>query len=47
VTSIFPYRRDAARVRWLKVTVDPKSRDMFSYQPVTVPANRTAVPAPT
>jgi len=32
--------------RWLKVTVDPRSRDVFSYQPVTVPANRTAVPAP-
>ncbi|MDU6135053.1 DUF1236 domain-containing protein, partial [Bradyrhizobium sp.] len=27
--------------------VDPRSRDVFSYQPVTVPANRTAVPAPT
>lgn len=34
-------------VRWLEVTVDPRSRDVFSYQPVTVPANRTAVPAPT
>jgi hypothetical protein len=33
-------------VRWVKVTVDPRSRDVFSYQPVTVPANRTAVPAP-
>ncbi|CCD94827.1 conserved exported hypothetical protein [Bradyrhizobium sp. ORS 375] len=33
-------------VRWVKVTVDPSSRDVFSYQPVTVPANRTAVPAP-
>ncbi|WP_315721974.1 MULTISPECIES: hypothetical protein [unclassified Bradyrhizobium] len=33
-------------VRWLKVTVDPRSRDVFSFQPVTVPANRTAVPAP-
>jgi hypothetical protein len=32
-------------VRWLKVTVNPKSRDVFSYQAVTVPANRTAVPA--
>lgn len=34
-------------VRWVKVTVDPRSRDVFSYQAVTVPANRTAVPAPT
>ncbi|WP_315702527.1 MULTISPECIES: hypothetical protein [unclassified Bradyrhizobium] len=33
-------------VRWLKVTVDPRSRDVFSYQPVNVFANRTAVPAP-
>jgi hypothetical protein len=33
-------------VRWLLVTVDPKSRDVFSYQPVNVPANRTAVPPP-
>jgi hypothetical protein len=32
--------------RWLKVTVDPKSRDVFSYQAVTVRGNRTAVPAP-
>jgi len=34
-------------VRWLKVRVDPRSRDVFFYQPVTVPANRTVVPAPT
>ena len=33
-------------VNWLKVTVDPKSREVFSYQPQIVPANRTAVPAP-
>ena len=33
-------------VHWLKVTVDPKSRDVFSYQAQIVPANRTAVPAP-
>jgi len=33
-------------VRWLKVTVDRRSRDVFSYQAVNVPANRTAVPAP-
>jgi hypothetical protein len=33
-------------VRWVEVTVDPKSRDVFSFQPVTVPANRTAVPPP-
>jgi len=34
-------------VNWLKVTVDPNSREVFSYQPQIVPANRTAVPAPT
>lgn len=33
-------------VNWLKVTVDPDSREVFTYQPQIVPANRTAVPAP-
>jgi hypothetical protein len=33
-------------VHWLKVDVDPGSREVFSYQPQIVPANRTAVPAP-
>jgi hypothetical protein len=33
-------------VNWLKVTVDPASREVFSYQPQIVPGNRTAVPAP-
>ena len=33
-------------VNWLKVTVDPRSREVFAYQPQMVPANRTAVPAP-
>ena len=33
-------------VNWLKVVVDPRSREVFSYQPQIVPANRTAVPAP-
>jgi hypothetical protein len=31
---------------WLKVTVDPDSREVFSYQTQIVPANRVAVPAP-
>ncbi len=31
---------------WLKVTVDPRSREVFTYQAQIVPANRTAVPAP-
>jgi hypothetical protein len=33
-------------VQWLKVLVDPKSREVFSYQAQIVPANRVAVPAP-
>src|SRR5262249_26249326 len=33
-------------VNWLKVTVDPRSREVFSYQPQIVPGNRVAVPAP-
>ena len=33
-------------VQWLKVLVDARSREVFSYQPQIVPANRTAVPVP-
>jgi hypothetical protein len=33
-------------VQWLKVTVDPRNREVFSYQPVIVPGNREAVPLP-
>jgi hypothetical protein len=33
-------------VHWLKVLVDPTSRDVFAFQPQIVPANRVAVPAP-
>lgn len=33
-------------VHWIKVTVDPRSRDVFSFQAMMVPGNRTAVPAP-
>lgn len=33
-------------VNWLKVLVDARSREVFSYQAQIVPANRTAVPAP-
>jgi hypothetical protein len=33
-------------VQWLKVRVDARSREVFSYQPQIVPGNRTAVPAP-
>ncbi len=33
-------------VHWTKITVDPRSREVFSYENQVVPANRTAVPAP-
>ena len=33
-------------VNWLRVRVDPDSREVFSYQPQVIPRNRTAVPAP-
>jgi hypothetical protein len=33
-------------VHWLKVFVDARSREVFSYQTQIVPANRIAVPAP-
>jgi hypothetical protein len=33
-------------VHWVRVLVDPSSRDVFAFQPQIVPANRTAVPAP-
>ncbi len=32
--------------RWVKVVVDARSAEVFSVQPQSVPANRTAVPAP-
>ena len=33
-------------VQWVKVSVDPRSREVFSIEPQIVPGNRTAVPAP-
>jgi hypothetical protein len=33
-------------VNWLRVVVDGRSREVFSYQPQVVPGNRTAVPMP-
>src|SRR5579883_2283396 len=33
-------------VHWVKVTINPRSREVFSYQPQIVPSNRVAVPAP-
>lgn len=33
-------------VQWLKVTVQPWTREVFAYQPQIVPGNRVAVPAP-
>ena len=33
-------------VHWVKVSVDARTREVFSYTPMIVPANRVAVPAP-
>lgn len=33
-------------VQWIKVTVNARSREVFSYQTQIVPGNRVAVPAP-
>jgi hypothetical protein len=33
-------------VQWVKVVVEPRSREVFAYQPQIVPGNRVAVPAP-
>ena len=33
-------------VNWVKVLVEPRSREVFAFQPQIVPANRIAVPAP-
>lgn len=33
-------------VHWVKVLVDPRSREVFSFEPQVVPGNREAVPAP-
>jgi hypothetical protein len=33
-------------VHWVKVLVDPQSRDVFAFQPQMVASNRVAVPAP-
>ena len=33
-------------VQWVKVNVDPRSREVFAYEAMIVPANRVAVPAP-
>jgi hypothetical protein len=37
---------DTNDVNWVKVLVDPQSRDVFAFQPQVVPANRVARPAP-
>lgn len=37
---------DDNNVHWVKVFVDPRSREVFSYQVQIVPGNRVAVPAP-
>jgi hypothetical protein len=49
-TRVETYGNNAANglndVQWLKVNVNPRSREVFSYQPQIVPSNRVAVPAP-
>jgi hypothetical protein len=49
-TRVETYGDNAANglndVHWVKVLVDPRSRDVFAFQPQVVPGNRTAVPAP-
>jgi len=37
---------DTNDAHWVKVLVDPHSRDVFAFQPQIVPANRVAVPSP-
>jgi hypothetical protein len=37
---------DLNNVHWVKVLVDPSSREVFSIQPQIVPKNRVVVPAP-
>jgi hypothetical protein len=37
---------DDNNVHWVKVFVDARSREVFSYQPQIAPGNRVAVPAP-
>jgi hypothetical protein len=33
-------------VHWIRVQVEPRSREVFAYEPMIVPGNRTAVAAP-
>jgi hypothetical protein len=37
---------DTNDVNWVRVLIDPESRDVFAFQPQVVPANRVAVAAP-
>ncbi len=39
-------KEDNRDVHWVKVRVEPKSREVFSFEPQVVPGNRVAVPAP-
>jgi hypothetical protein len=41
-----PNTADLNNIHWVKVFVDPDSREVFSYQPQSVPGNRVVVPAP-
>jgi hypothetical protein len=49
-TRVETYGNNAANgtndVNWVKVVINPYSREVFAYQPQVVPGNRVAVPAP-
>jgi len=38
--------RNIGHIQWIKVNVDARSREVFSYEVQIVPGNRVAVPAP-
>ncbi|MBZ5644732.1 MAG: hypothetical protein LAO19_18390 [Acidobacteriia bacterium] len=46
VDATHPDQNDLNNVHWVKVLVDPDSREVFAFQPQIVPGNRVVVPAP-
>ena len=46
IDAAHPDLNDLNNIHWVKAFVDPHSREVFSFQPQMVPANRVAVPAP-
>jgi hypothetical protein len=45
-TGSHPDPDDLNNVHWVKVFVNPDSREVFAFQPQIVPGNRPVVPAP-